>query len=533
MVAVEPLQQRLLETGDGVVQRADLVDRGRGAGVGGGCRGAADKLQIRRLDHRRLAQRHGAEDDVLQLPHIAGPRMRQQRRCRRRPDARPRPADLCTGALQKHLRQRQDVLGALAQRRHLQLQHVEPEQQILPERARGHHVLQRAVGGADDAQVRLQLALAADAPEAAVVEEAQQLGLQIGRHLAHLVEEERAAVRQLQQPRLATAQRAGEGAAGIAEQLALGQALGQRGAVQREEGLVPAAAAGVAGVGDQLLAGARLAADQQRRIHRRHARGALLELADRGRVAQDRLEAARAVVAQRAQPLAEAVRRVQGQHRAGHRAARLVQRHRFEQVGLATELHLAARARRVRPVGQARQGAPDQRRLGQPAGADRRCIGHDHHARGIDRQHRVFLRRQQRVQVQAPPCARQHRHRADRLHACHAQQLAAQLLQPLRVQRGRFEVDVRRLDLDRGHVQRPLRQRGEDFLGDADPVGEEDVNAHVTDSARMKSSVNRGNAVHSCMDRRQERPLRCARVGNFPILNTAILPGAHRCTAPA
>ena len=57
------------------------------------------------------------------------------------------------------------------------------------------------------------------------------------RHLADLVEEERAAVGLLEEA-LLVAQRAGEGAALVAEQLALEQVLGQRAAVDRQDALL-------------------------------------------------------------------------------------------------------------------------------------------------------------------------------------------------------------------------------------------------------------------------------------------------------
>ena len=64
----------------------------------------------------------------------------------------------------------------------------------------------------------------ANALEALLLEEAQQLGLEPGRHLADLVEEHRAAVRRLEQALLLDPG-IGEGAALVAEELALEQLL--------------------------------------------------------------------------------------------------------------------------------------------------------------------------------------------------------------------------------------------------------------------------------------------------------------------
>ena len=86
------------------------------------------------------------------------------------------------------------------------------------------HRAQIAVGRGDPAHVDLERARAADALEAALLEHAQQLGLQLGLELADLVEEERAAVGQLEPAALALG-RAGERALLVAEQLALEQLL--------------------------------------------------------------------------------------------------------------------------------------------------------------------------------------------------------------------------------------------------------------------------------------------------------------------
>ena len=64
---------------------------------------------------------------------------------------------------------------------------------------------------------------------------------------------------------------AGERAAHVAEQLALDQVLGNRAAVDGDEALVAARAAGVDGARDDLLAGAALAGDQHGRVGVRDA----------------------------------------------------------------------------------------------------------------------------------------------------------------------------------------------------------------------------------------------------------------------
>ena len=92
------------------------------------------------------------------------------------------------------IREARDVLAALAHRRQLDVDDREPEVQILAERALVDLVAQIAVGRREHADVDLVRAIAADALDLALLEHAQQLGLQRDVELADLVEEDRAAV---------------------------------------------------------------------------------------------------------------------------------------------------------------------------------------------------------------------------------------------------------------------------------------------------------------------------------------------------
>ena len=111
--------------------------------------------------------------------------------------------------------------------------------------------------------------VAAHPEERPALQHPQQLHLGGQRDLADLVQEDGAAVGQLEpaQPPLG---RAGEGALLVAEQLRLEQGLRQRGAVHRDEGLVPPRGEVVQPLGHQLLAAAALALDQHGAGDRRH-----------------------------------------------------------------------------------------------------------------------------------------------------------------------------------------------------------------------------------------------------------------------
>ena len=103
-----------------------------------------------------------------------------------------------------------------------------------------------------------------------ILQEAQQHALRARRHRLDLIEEQRATFC-LGHEAAARLARIREGAALVAEQFALDQAIRQRPAIDRDEGTVASVAKIVQRAGRKLLAGAGLALDQYRRIDRRHA----------------------------------------------------------------------------------------------------------------------------------------------------------------------------------------------------------------------------------------------------------------------
>jgi hypothetical protein len=156
-----------------------------------------------------------------------------------------------------------------------------------PESARRHGPLEVGIGGGDQAHVDAA-DLVADRLDLAALQDAQQQGLDLGRSLPHLVEEEGAAVGALEVA-VALAVRAGVGAADGAEQLGRREGGRDRRHVDREVGPRAARTALVQGAGDQLLAGAGLAAQEHRHVEA----GDALDLAaqdDHGRALADEAE---------------------------------------------------------------------------------------------------------------------------------------------------------------------------------------------------------------------------------------------------
>ena len=193
------------------------------------------RRQIVAADQRALGQRDRALDDVLQLAHVARPAIGEQRLARRlvetaHPACRPCAALRAPGSARPAARMSS---GAIAQRRQVDLDDVEPVVEVLAEACRRASARSRSwLVAATHAHVDLLAARRAERADLALLQHAQELGLQRRRQLADLVEEERAAVGLDEHARRVGA-RVGEGAALVAEQLALEQRVGDGGAVER------------------------------------------------------------------------------------------------------------------------------------------------------------------------------------------------------------------------------------------------------------------------------------------------------------
>ena len=248
-----------------------VVDGGPGDGGDGGARrlGVDRGREVARLDAGAVAEHHGALHRVLQLAHVAGPAVGGEGAQGVVGEGVDALAVLLGVAAEEEEGQLGDVADALAERGDLQGDHVEAVVEILAEEALGDALAQVAVGGGEDAHVDLEGLVAAHALEGALLEEAEQLDLGGQRDLAHLVEEDGAAGGQLEAP-LAAGDGAGERALLVAEELALQQGLAERRAVEAHQRRLGAGAGAVDHLGDQLLAGAGLALDEDAGAARRH-----------------------------------------------------------------------------------------------------------------------------------------------------------------------------------------------------------------------------------------------------------------------
>jgi hypothetical protein len=130
-----------------------VISRGRDGGRG---HARVQKLgEFARADLVSVGEHHGAEHGILELAHVAGPRMRVEHRHASADTARMRLPSPRQSGPRKWPHQIRDILGAIAQRRHGDREDVQPIEQVLAEAAVLHVGDAVAVGRRDDAHVHL------------------------------------------------------------------------------------------------------------------------------------------------------------------------------------------------------------------------------------------------------------------------------------------------------------------------------------------------------------------------------------------
>src|SRR5213080_1240156 len=229
--------------------------------------------QVDLADDGPARTQDGALDHVAELAHVARPRVAHELR-------EGLVGDAVDALLARHLAvaqeladQKRDVLDALAQRRDAYRHHVDTVVEVLAHPALGHRLRQLHVGGRDDPHVDLDAAVGAELLDLALLEHAQELQLHVERDALDLVEEERAAGGELDLAH-PVVDRPREGAALVAEELALEERVREGRAVDGDEAAALALALEVDGARGELLARARLAVDEDGRVVlRQHADG--------------------------------------------------------------------------------------------------------------------------------------------------------------------------------------------------------------------------------------------------------------------
>ena len=228
-------------------------------------------------DSVRIAQDHRLLHGVLQLPHVPGPRVLEDRlfggagkRALSGPVLARESAAVVGGEQDR-------VPASLPKGGHDQGHHRDAVEEVGAETPRGHLLLQVPVGGGDQAEVDADRRGSSHPDQFALLEDPQELDLQTQRELAQLVQEQGPSVGLLD-PALLERSRPREGALLVPEELALHEVLGNGSAVDGDEGPFLAAAGVVQEPGQQLLAGSRLPEQVDRNLGCR----------DPGRLAQER-----------------------------------------------------------------------------------------------------------------------------------------------------------------------------------------------------------------------------------------------------
>ncbi len=192
------------------------------------------------------------------------------------------------------LDENRDVGLARAKRRNGNGDHVEAVVQVFPEGARAHGGAQIHVGRREHAQIDRNGMRAAQPLDLPLLEGAEKFGLEIDAQRAHLVQEERAPVGELELAHLAR-MRPREGALLVPEELGFEEGVRDGGKVHRHERLGTPRPLSMYGTRHQLLPRAALRRDQDGGGRLRHLRDQLVEL-DHGRVTPDeRIEAVGAI----------------------------------------------------------------------------------------------------------------------------------------------------------------------------------------------------------------------------------------------
>src|SRR4029079_14842517 len=169
--------------------------------------------------HRALAHEHGALDGLTQLPDVARPRLLPQPFGRVLAQLEAVAAIDLPHRLEEPRREDRDVVTAIAKWGQHERDQVDAIQQILTELAAPPYPAQGAVGRRDPPDVSGPALARPEDFEAPVLQHAQQLHLRGVIEIANFVQEQGAAVGQLDAP-LAILSRVSEGPAHMAEHLA-------------------------------------------------------------------------------------------------------------------------------------------------------------------------------------------------------------------------------------------------------------------------------------------------------------------------
>src|SRR5215813_11659661 len=223
----------------------------------------------RHLDLPARREHHGSFDDVLQLTEIAGPGIALEEIERLGSEAVDLLVHLRLGFAQEVMREDGDVLDALAERGEGDGEGVEAVEEVLAELPRSERLLEMTIGRRDDTHANLAGDHSPHRLALTRLEHAEEPALHLRGHVAHLIEEDRAPVRLLEQARLVS-DGARERAPLVPEELGLEKRGSERRAVHGNERLVTEVRVAVNRTRHQLFTRAGLSPDEHGGRRRRH-----------------------------------------------------------------------------------------------------------------------------------------------------------------------------------------------------------------------------------------------------------------------
>lgn len=202
----------------------------------------------------------GAQEDVPELPHVAGPGMHAEHRECLCPEF---ATEFRGKPLKKVLREKPEVLGSLAEWRDVEPSHGEPVVEVEAEAPGLHGGTEVHMGRGDDPHVDTPEGLGADGTNLLLLDEPQERPLGREVEFGDLVEKERPVLGEFCEPP-AVRNGAGEGTTNMAEELARREFARESRRVHRDERPGPARTQVVERTGDEFFPRPRLAGDEDR-----------------------------------------------------------------------------------------------------------------------------------------------------------------------------------------------------------------------------------------------------------------------------
>src|SRR5215472_7137180 len=138
---------------------------------------------------------------------------------------------------QEMLRESDDVFRTLPQRRNTKLELAEAVEQILAKSALLHRGFEVLIGGSNNSNIDLDLAVSAQTVKRLAIEDAQQLHLRLQLQFADFIEKQRSPICQLEQPGLGAVS-AAESSFFVPEQFTLDKVLGKGCTVDIDPGAI-------------------------------------------------------------------------------------------------------------------------------------------------------------------------------------------------------------------------------------------------------------------------------------------------------